>query len=319
MRSKGFLWVVLCILSALSIAVGLSVGSAVASPRAAADQSYTDPSGDAGVGTDITSLTARNDASGGISIQIASASPIVANHAVAIFIDADRNQSTGKDGDEYWMFGGPLVGVAFFAWNGSSWAQTNPAGFSVGAAAANVSDFRFTQASIGGVKGFNFVAVSISIDPPTINFWDAAPDRGYYSYDLATAQPTPPPTTTTPAPAPTVVWKLQIAAPTTTPSKAVAGKSFTVKFPVKFTSGKVGDPIREEITVTKGTMVCDPTIGGKVVVHKESFKGGVARLSFVVPKTAKGKLLKVRVSITAPDPSSGSNKSATKIATFRVA
>jgi hypothetical protein len=105
------------------------------SPQAAADQSWTDPGGDAGVGTDITTVTARNDTAGGISIQVASANPIVTNHAIAIFIDADRNQSTGSNGDEFWMYGGPAVGTAFFAWNGSSFVSTHPASFSVGPAA----------------------------------------------------------------------------------------------------------------------------------------------------------------------------------------
>jgi hypothetical protein len=35
-----------------------------------------------------------------------------------------------------------------------------------------------------------------------------------------------------------------------------------------------------------------------VIRHAESFKAGTARLSFFVPKTAKGKLLKVNVKIT---------------------
>ena len=94
-----------------ALAVTLAV-----SASAVADQSYTDPGGDAGVGTDIVGATVRNDISSGtITIQVASANPIVANHAVAIFIDADRNLSTGDQGDDYWMYGGPATGIAFFA------------------------------------------------------------------------------------------------------------------------------------------------------------------------------------------------------------
>jgi len=316
MRAR-FLWVVLAVLSALTFVVAMSVGSAVASPRGGLDQSYSDPSGDAGPGTDITSLTVRNDTAGGVSIQLASASPIVANHAVALFIDADRNQSTGDDGDEYWMFGGPAVGVAFFAWNGSSWAETNPAGFSVGAAASNITEFRFTQAAIGGVSGFNFAAASISIDPPNVSFWDAAPNSGYYSYDIVTA---PPPTTTpapapsptpTPTPTPTVTWKLQIGTPVAAPITAVAGRTLAVKFSVNFVSSK------GVVRAATGKMVYDPTVAGRMITHKESFKSGVARAAFVVPKAAKGKLLKVRVKITAK-PANGALQSVTRIATFRV-
>ncbi|MGL6279567.1 MAG: hypothetical protein ACRC50_08455, partial [Gaiella sp.] len=163
-----------------------------ATSAALADQSYTDANGDGGAGTDITTVTVRSSASGRVTMQLASASPIVANHAVAVFVDADKNQSTGGQGDEYWMFGGPLVGAAFFAWNGSDWVRTNPSGFYAGAAASNVTEFAFDKADIGNVDSFNFVAVSISIDPPEVNFWDAAPDRGYWTYQITAAQPTQP-------------------------------------------------------------------------------------------------------------------------------
>lgn len=155
---------------------------------ASAEQSYTDPTGDAGPGTDIASITVRNDQSGGISIQVASASPIVGNHAIAVFIDADKNPSTGDGGDEAWMYGGPFVGSGFFSCTSGGCSPTNPGSFSVGAAAANVTEFRFNRADIGNVTGFNFVAISISIDPPYLNFWDAAPSSGFFTYDLAFAQ-----------------------------------------------------------------------------------------------------------------------------------
>lgn len=155
---------------------------------ASAEQSYTDPGGDAGPGTDITSMTVRNDQAGEITIQVASASPIVGNHAIAVFIDADKNQSTGSDGDEVWMYGGPFVGAGFFNCTSGGCSETNPASFGAGAAAANVTEFRFNRADIGNVTGFNFVVVSISIDPPYLNFWDDAPSSGAFSYDLVFPQ-----------------------------------------------------------------------------------------------------------------------------------
>jgi hypothetical protein len=46
-------------------------------------------------------------------------------------------------------------------------------------------------------------------------------------------------------------------------------------------------------------MACTPAVAGKLVKHAESFKAGKARLTFVVPKTAKGKLLKITIKITS--------------------
>ena len=265
-----------------------------------ADQSYTDANGDGGPGTDVTNVTVRNDDAGRITIQVGSASPIVANHAIAVFIDADRNQTTGDMGDEYWMYGGPLVGSAFFSWDGSRSVRTNPASFSAGAVAANVSEFAFNKADIGNVTGFNFVVVSISIDSGGVNFWDAAPDRGYWSYDLTTAAP-PPPTVTPP---PTVV-KPVIGRPITVPKKAVAGKRLTVTFMVRRSDN--GAPL------TEATMVCNPTFKGKQLAHTESFVRGKAKVRFVVPKAAKGKVVKLMLKVTTDE-----GRAAKRVATFKV-
>lgn len=151
---------------------------------AGAEQSYTDPTGDAGPGTDITSVTVRNDQSGLVTIQIASASPIVGNHAVAVFIDADKNPATGDDGTEAWMFGGPLVGAAFFSCSAAGCSESNP-GFGASAVGSNVTEFRFNRSGIGNSASFNFDAISLSIDPPNLNFWDIA---GTFTYDLTFPQ-----------------------------------------------------------------------------------------------------------------------------------
>ncbi len=285
------------VLRILLLGVLLALASATG---AWADQSYTDANGDGGPGTDVTSVTVRNDDAGRITIQVGSASPIVANHAIAIFIDADRNQSTGDMGDEYWMYGGPLVGSAFFAWNGSTSVRMNPSSFSAGAVAANVSEFAFNRADIGNVAGFNFAVVSISIDSGGVNFWDAAPDRGYWSYDLATAAPPPP--TVTPPPA---VVKPVIGQPVAVPKRAIAGKRMTVTFVVRRSDN--GAPL------TGATMVCNPTFKGKQLAHTESFVRGKAKVRFVVPKAAKGKVVKLVLKVTTEE-----GRAAKRVATFKV-
>jgi hypothetical protein len=173
---------------------------------ASADEGYSDPVGDAGVGTDIVALTVRNDSAGSLSVQVASASPMVSNHAIALFVDADRNSATGSStGDEYVMYGGPATGVLFGVWNGSRFVLGNPPSYRVFAAGPNLTEFRIAKSDLGNTSGFTFVAVSISIDPPDpdLHFWDFAPDRGSYSYVLSTPPPPPPPTPPTPPPAPT--------------------------------------------------------------------------------------------------------------------
>ena len=111
---------------------------------------------------------------------------------------------------------------------------------------------------------------------------------GVLTYNLSKppAPPPPPPPVTPPAAAVTPV----IGTPSATPLRAIAGKPMVVTFPV--TRSDTGKPL------ATGKMICDPSVaGGKVIPHSESFKAGKARLSFVVPRTAKDKQLTVKVTI----------------------
>ncbi len=73
----------------------------------------------------------------------------------------------------------------------------------------------------------------------------------------------------------------------TVPARPQAGKRFTASF--KVTRSDTGAPLRG------GKMTCTPSVGGKAIPHTDSFSGGTARVSFVVPATAK--VVKVVLSI----------------------
>lgn len=108
----------------------------------------------------------------------------------------------------------------------------------------------------------------------------------------------------TPLVPPPVVVKPLIAKPRVAPTQPAAGKRMVVTFAV--TRSDNGRPL------TSGKMICDPSIRGKVISHAESFSGGKARLTFIVPRTAEHRLLKVKLTITIAD------QSATRIATYFV-
>ena len=92
--------------------------------------------------------------------------------------------------------------------------------------------------------------------------------------------------------------------PLVQPPAPLAGKRFTFTLAVK--RSDTGAPL------TAGRMVCNPTVAGKPVKHGESFKAGKAQLSLVVPKTAKGKQLKIKITITT------SGQTATRLVTYKV-
>jgi hypothetical protein len=89
------------------------------------------------------------------------------------------------------------------------------------------------------------------------------------------------------------------------PRRPLAGKRFTLTLPVKRSDS--GAPL-----TAAARIVCTPSIAGTVVKHSESFQAGKARLSLVVPKTAKGKQLTITIKI------SSGNQTASKTTTYQI-
>lgn len=96
-----------------------------------------------------------------------------------------------------------------------------------------------------------------------------------------------------------------IGKPVTIPARPLPGQRFDVSFRV--TRSDTGMPL------LRGVMICDPSVSGKVLTHTESFRRGTARMSFLLPANAQGKILRVKVTIRAE------GGSATRVSTFRVA
>lgn len=101
------------------------------------------------------------------------------------------------------------------------------------------------------------------------------------------------------------VFKPVISKPVAVPATPVAGKRFSVSFAVRRSDTRA--PLRS------GKMICDPAVAGKVIPHAESFTGGTARLSFVIPATAEGQTLVVNLTIKAK------GTSAHRVARFPIA
>jgi hypothetical protein len=112
------------------------------------------------------------------------------------------------------------------------------------------------------------------------------------------------PAATTAATPSALVEKPVISFPVTVPTVPTAGKVFTVSFPV--TGSATGAKLMS------ATMICDPSVKGKVIKHFEQFKNGNATLRFTIPATARGKALKVHLKMVLGD------QSTTRIATFLV-
>ena len=273
-------------------------------PLGAAETAYTDPAGDSGSGPDITTVTVSNDEAGVVTVRIAIS--LEPSSAVAMVIDADRNSSTG---DEFGLegfvgvvnVGGLVMAEALDEEGDELPGVVVPASFADGVLAFSFPREAF---SIDQAFAFGFITMQIdSIFGATVG--DIAPAdpclvrdvrcRQLWVYELIGVAPAPPP------PPPAV--KPMIGKPKATPAAPMAGKKFTVRFPV--TSSVDKKPLKT------GTAECKTTVAGKTVRHTHTFKGGVLKATVKIPKAAKGKKLRIAVQVTA-------DKTTRKVFTFKV-
>lgn len=276
----------------LSLAV---VGASVAG----AESSWTDPAGDpTGNAPDITGVQVSNDDGGQILFRVA-VSNLTPESAVYLLLDVDKKVATGDDGNEYvltWDSSSDPEdnGWSIARWDGSKWIHPDHSTMRAMMTPTGV-DYSINRSDLDNTSGFALSVVAPRWTADAITGIDMAPDGlATWTYDL----------TAPPPPKPTPVVRPVFATVKTVPAVPVAGKKLVFTVAVRRSDNRA--------PLTEGTMVCDPSVAGKPIRHAESFAGGTARLTFVVPKTAKGKQLKVRVTILS------GTQSATKIATYTV-
>jgi len=129
----------------------------------------------------------------------------------------------------------------------------------------------------------------------------AVPDSAQMTVPAASIPPALAPLPVTSQPKTVALIEPVIGKPVIRPLPA-AGKAVLVSF--KVTSSDTGAKL------TNGRVSCDPSMQGKPLVHATQFRNGTANVRFTIPKTARGKLLKVRLTIKL------GGRSATRIATF---
>jgi len=298
------------LLAAVALVAALALGAATATHAAARgptavaanSASYTDPTGDAtGGAPDITAVTVTSDAAGTVTFAVTASSFADLSDA-EIYIDTDRSSSTGSQSGCEFMMGGMMLTDGVYAgmvgkWDGSQWAKADvPPSFMV-KLTSTTATFAISAADLNVGTGFSFWVGAAKFDSDfNMVGTDDAPTVGLWGFDLNAA-----PTKTSTVQA---VYKAVVGPAIAVPAKAVAGKRFTVTFAVSRSDN--GKPL------TGGKMSCTPTINGKLVAHTDSMSNGVARLSLVVPKNAKGKTLSVKLAVTA------GGSTVTKAASFRI-
>ena len=272
---------------ALAAAIALAVAStASGGPEQA---SFEDAVGDQRnmedlVAPDITSVEVSNTSNGLITFRVT-----IANHAslpprsrIAVLFDVDRRQATGFGGFEYAVSHEiDDVGQAqilFERWDEAGLEFIAlPTTNLVSEFANGVYTLRIPRSQLENAIVFEFgmYAAALNLAAPNRSAVDDAPNAELWPYAL-TGLAAPELSTT----------RLAVM-----PGRPVAGKSFVVHTGV--TRRDTG------AAVTSGSVACAARIGTGRVRAAGRFSNGRARCAVTVPRNAKGKTLRLTITIRA--------------------
>ena len=275
---------------------GLTLAAlALAAGGAAANAAFTDPSSDGNGAPDITAISMSDvPGTGAITVSV-TASGLVPSTAVEVWLDTDKNSSTGSPcGCEFnleiWQ-GADDWSWTIDKWSGTAWVMAPESPDMRFSRSGDVFTWTFNKSDLGGANGFAFWAGGYLLDATgdNVRSSDYAPDGGTWVYDLS---------------GPAVQVTTAIGKPVAVPAKPRAGKLLSLAFPVT-RSDNGALPAGATISATT-------KVGGVSIPHTQSLNGGMAAVNVLVPKSAKGKLLTVTVRIVV------SGQPTTKIVSYRI-
>jgi hypothetical protein len=251
----------------LVVSAALGVMAAMAQ---AGEKAFVDATGDSGTAPDLGNVVVT-DANGLLVFKLDG--KLVPDSSIQIYIDADRNQSTGDDGDELFLaVFMEADGETYYAaerWTGSKWDRVT---FDVDAQSFDGREEIGFKAADAGLTGtFDFVLRSVKMVADAVEGRDRAPDSIVpWSYTLS---------------ATTTVAKAVIGKPTLSPPMPVAGRPVTVRAAVR----------RAGLPLTTGAAACTAQVKGKTIRGRGSVANGFATCRLVVPRgisktTARGSI-----------------------------
>ena len=224
--------------------------------------SFSDPTGDSTTAPDITSVALSDDAAG-LSTLVVTASALNAGSSIDVFLDTDKNDSTGSPcGCEYyfevWQEANDW-GWDVERWSGTAWQETPDSATEHFSRSGNVFTWTFSRADIGNSTGVSLWAGSFLFDSGnTLVARDLAPDGGRWVYDFAAA----------------VVVGPTIGKPLAVPAIPAPGKLLSLSFPVQHADN--------------GAVVVKTTIAGKAVASVATLASGAANVAVRDPEVGEG-------------------------------
>lgn len=248
--------------------------SAYAGPATTA---FPDPTGDHDAAPDLTSVRVSDAKSGWITFAITTANyaSLPSASAIVLSIDADSNPETGEGGAELTvtMVGGEVV---LDRWNGRRWARDTPPMQVRVRNSRNVVAIDLHVRELDNARRFGFSLLSADLNTVAegVVAVDFAPsDLSYWGYALANR--------------PALI--LVATEPVATPLRPRAGRSFTVSLPVRRSdTGR---------SISSGNVDCRVRAAGAAVPATGRVARGSATCAFVVPRAAKGKVVRGTITV----------------------
>jgi hypothetical protein len=249
----------LMVIVALALLVAAPAGG-----RALAVGFLDDPAGD---GTpDITRIEVGSNATAvTFIVDLANQTTLAAGQGILVFIDSDLNLETGSNGVDV-VLGLVSDGAGLLRWNGTQLAPVeSPTAYGYHHDGFRLAVARSELALTTGT--LRFIVVTAPLEGG-----DFAPDDSLAEYVLSNEALT-----------------LQVAK-FTAAKTVVAGKRYTATLQAR----------RNDLSElsSAGEVACAAKVGTKKLKVTASFPTDLATCSGVVPKTAKGKVLKVTVTLT---------------------
>ena len=236
---------------------------------------YPDRTGDNGLAPDIANVTISSAPDGQMDFRIGANLASAPNGWVVMLLDTDVNEATGEPdtlGADFMFEVDEVERTYWFGrWNGADWesAPYSTVRVSTGSAGVTIS---VNRSELGNTGEFNFWARTGSGDFAEGSY-DDVPDDGTWNYSLG-------------AGGPNIEAVLVATRPSAGPK---AGRPFALTPGGLRVKSNGGAPILPQ----PDTYRCRATLGGKVLAGT-----GTGGCNWRIPRTARGKLLRVVLTVT---------------------
>jgi hypothetical protein len=289
MRSVRVLALLVCVGLTMTAGAGTAAGAKSGprphltwwSAKATSDATvFTDPASDVVGGPDLTTVSVHDDSQALLyfDVTIGGTQAIGADDYVDILLNTDENVGTGSPfGAEYdlalTLDSGEWL-ADLYQWVNDQWVSTGAADTVKPPAGATFSAV-VSRTDLGNPPAIDFYAIARSYDGVNdqVLSRDDAPDYSWWRYTPSFVLP------------PSALVKPVLSAGLSDPVKIVAGERVTVSNSV--TRSDNGEPM------TNADVAGLVVVNGSPVKLTHTFKNGILRLSFLVPKSAKGKAILV--------------------------